>query len=250
LARRNEIIMLPALEKLLILQERDHAIMRLQAELAAVEPQRQAIQARAGAAHAGLEALRLKLRKLETERKELELEVVAKQQQIERYSLQQFQTRKNDEYRALSHEIETLQGEIRRIEDHELDLMEQGETTQKALAEASRATELVSAEAAKQLADLAEREASLKGHLGGLAQGRDGLAAAVEGDLLSRYERLRRTKGERVLVGVDHSVCGGCHVKVPSQVLVHCQADLEVHSCPNCGRILYYTPDMDLSAAE
>jgi hypothetical protein len=242
--------MLPALEKLLILQARDHDILRLQAELAAVEPQRQALQANAAAARAGLEALRLRLRKLETERKELELEVEAKQQQIKRYSFQQFQTRKNEEYRALSHEIENLRGEIAKIEDRELELMEQAEATQKAVAEAARAAEQVKRETDKQLADLADREATLKEHLASLAQGRDGLAAAVGGELLPRYERLRKTKGERVLVGVAHSVCGGCHVKVPSQVLVHCQADLEVLSCPNCGRILYYTPDMELSAAE
>jgi len=242
--------MLPALEKLLMLQERDHDLLRLQAELAAVAPQRQTLQANAEAAQAGLEALRLRLKKLDTERKELELEVVAKQQQIERYSFQQFQTRKNEEYRALSHEIEMLQGQIVKIEDHELELMEQAETTQKAVAEAALTAEQVKRETDKQLADLAKREASLKERLAGLAQGREGLAAAVEGELLARYERLRKTKGERVLVGVAHSVCGGCHVKVPSQVLVHCQADLEVHGCPNCGRILYYTPDMDLSAAE
>jgi hypothetical protein len=242
--------MLPALEKLLTLQDRDHKVQRLQAELAAIEPQRQTLRANSEATQAGLEALRLKLRKLETERKELELDVQGKQQQIERYSLQQFQTRKNDEYRALSHEIETLRGEIVKIEDHELELMEQAEAAQKAMVETAHTGEQVKRETGKQLADLAEREASLEGHLAGLVQGRDEVAAAVEGDLLQRYERLRKAKGERVLVGVEHSVCGGCHVKVPSQVLVHCQADVEAHNCPNCGRILYYTPDMDLLAAE
>jgi len=242
--------MFPALEKLLILQERDHKLLRLQAELAAIEPQRQALRANAEAAQAGVEALRLKLRKLDAERRELELDVQAKQQQIERYSLQQFQTRKNEEYRALTHEIEGLRGEIVKIEDHELELMEEAEATQKALTDAARAAEHVKRETDKQTADLAQREANLGVHLAGLTQSRDELAGAVEGELLQRYERLRKTKGERVLVGVEHRVCGGCHMKVPSQVLVHCQAGVEAHSCPNCGRILYYTPDMDISAEE
>jgi hypothetical protein len=242
--------MLPALGKLLILQECDHKVLRLQAELAAIEPQHQALRARSEAAQAEVETLRLKLRKLETERKELELDVQGKRQHIERYSLQQFQTRKNEEYRALSHEIEGLQGEIVRIEDHELELMEEAEATQKAVAEAARSAEQVKRETSRQLTDLAEREANLKEHLASLVQSRNELAGAVEGDLLQRYERLRKAKGERVLVGVEHGVCGGCHVKVTSQVLVHCQADVEAHSCPNCGRILYYTRDMDLTAAE
>ncbi len=42
---------------------------------------------------------------IESARKELELEVEAKKQMIARYANQQFQTRKNEEYRALAHEI-------------------------------------------------------------------------------------------------------------------------------------------------
>ena len=76
------------------------------------------------------------------------------------------------------------------------------------------------------------------------------MAAAVEGVLLSKYERQRRTKSERVVVGVDHGVCGGCHVRLPAQVLITCQAEQELAACPNCGRLLYYTRDMTLAAAE
>jgi len=33
-------------------------------------------------------------------------------------------------------------------------------------------------------------------------------------------------------------------------VVVTCQAEQEIVTCPNCGRILYYTSDMDLATAE
>ena len=45
-------------------------------------------------------------------------------------------------------------------------------------------------------------------------------------------------------------VCGGCHMRLPPQLLVFCQASKEIITCSNCGRILYYTRDMDLVAAE
>jgi hypothetical protein len=35
-----------------------------------------------------------------------------------------------------------------------------------------------------------------------------------------------------------------------AQILVSCQAHKEPVSCINCGRILYYTRDMALAAAE
>jgi predicted nucleic acid-binding Zn-ribbon protein len=32
--------------------------------------------------------------------------------------------------------------------------------------------------------------------------------------------------------------------------VVSCRAAKEMVTCPNCSRILYYTPDMDLAAAD
>jgi predicted nucleic acid-binding Zn-ribbon protein len=39
-------------------------------------------------------------------------------------------------------------------------------------------------------------------------------------------------------------------MKLPAQILVACQQEQEIVSCTNCGRILYYTRDMSLAAAE
>ena len=101
-----------------------------------------------------------------------------------------------------------------------------------------------------QVAQLDQREENLKKELTELQQGRAELAAAVEEAARVRYERLVRSKGENVVVGVHHGVCGGCHMKLPPQVLVFCMADQEIITCTNCGRILYYTRDMALAAPE
>jgi len=79
---------------------------------------------------------------------------------------------------------------------------------------------------------------------------RNDLASGVEVGLLDRYERLKKTKGQRVLAGVNHGVCGGCHMRLPAQEVISCRSELEVVSCPNCARILYYTRDMDLTPNE
>jgi predicted nucleic acid-binding Zn-ribbon protein len=39
-------------------------------------------------------------------------------------------------------------------------------------------------------------------------------------------------------------------MRVPPQLLVQCQGQQEVVTCSNCGRILYYSPDMDLAMAD
>ena len=57
-------------------------------------------------------------------------------------------------------------------------------------------------------------------------------------------------KGGNVIVGIQHGVCGGCHMKFPQQIVLSCRREEEIVTCPNCGRILYYTRDMDLAVAD
>src|SRR6266496_4284462 len=130
--------MLEAIEKLLILQDRDRKISRLRTELANIGPERQALTAKTAASQAALDAAKQRIKQIESDRKKLELDAESKKQAIELYSVQQFQTKKNDEYRALAHEIETAREAIFKLEDQQLELMEKAETTQKELATATR----------------------------------------------------------------------------------------------------------------
>ena len=139
---------------------------------------------------------------------------------------------------------------IVKLEDQQLELMEQAEATQKRLSAAAKLADEAKRLADKQLADLGGRDENLKKELAALEADRDQLAAAVDESVLPRYERLRKSKGENVVVGVAHGVCGGCHMKLQRQVIVTCQGNQEIVACPNCGRILYYTQDMSLVAAE
>lgn len=242
--------MLQTIEKLLVLQDRDRRIRRVQGELAHIEPERLSLRVKAADAQQTLEQAKEKAKQLESERKNLELEVETKKQLIAKYSLQQFQTRKNEEYRALAHEIDLCKQEIVKIEDHEIELMEQAETVQHQITRAIQAAAEVRKLVEEQITQLGVREQALKRELSELEQNREELATAAGDGARGRYERLVRSKGENVVVGVQHGVCGGCHMRVPPQLLVACQAQQELVTCSNCGRILYYSPDMDLAVAE
>lgn len=242
--------MLEAIEKLLILQDRDRKIRHLQAELAHIEPERQTLKGRTASTQAALDAGKLRAKQIESERKRLELDVNAKQEQIAKYANQQLQTRKNEEYKALAHEIETCKADITKIEDQEIGLMEQAEVAQKEIVRLTREADEAKKHAEGLVAQLGEREKNLQKELAELQSNREALAAAVEDVARGRYERLVKSKGENVLVGVNHGVCGGCHMKLPTQTLVACQANQELVTCINCGRILYYTRDMALVGAD
>jgi predicted nucleic acid-binding Zn-ribbon protein len=242
--------MFDVIGKLLILQDRDRKIMLLREQLARIEPDRELLRGQTSAALAALEEAKSRAKAIESERKQRELEVEAKKQQIGRYSLQQFQTKKNEEYRALAHEIETCRGEISGLEDQQLDLMEQAEATQRQILAASREADELKKRADGQLSDLAAREQNMRAELAELEKNREQISGAVENSALKRYERLMKLKGGSVVVGIEHGVCGGCHMKFPVQLMVQCQAEKEMVSCPNCGRILYYTPGMVLAVVD
>src|SRR5436190_8024299 len=123
--------MLEAIEKLLILQDRDRKIARVNDELARVEPERQQLKSRAASTQSSLDAAKLRGKQIESQKKDLELEVEAQKQKIAKYSIQQFETKKNDEFKAIGHEIETCKATITKIEDKEIELMEQAEAAQK-----------------------------------------------------------------------------------------------------------------------
>jgi uncharacterized protein len=238
------------IEKLLILQDRDRKLRRVQAELAHMEPERQTLKAKLNGAQGSLEAAKLRTKQIESERKRLELDVEAKKTLIEKYANQQLQTRKNEEYRALAHEIEICKGDIIKIEDKQIELMEQAEQAQKDMTrctgEANDARKLVE----EQIAKLGQREDNLKKEQAELQSNREELAAVVDESARARYERLVKNKGENVIVGISHGVCGGCHMKLPAQTLMSCRAQQELIACTNCGRILYYTRDMELAVTE
>lgn len=238
------------IEKLLVLQDRDRRIMRIREELARMQPERQAFQGQAAATQAGLEAVKTRVKQVESDRKKLELEAESKKKQIERYALQQFQTKKNEEYRALTLEINNCQAGITELENQQLELMEQAETLQKEAVAASREADETRKMAESQLRQLDAREQSLRDELAALEGNRNELTSGVDERVLRHYERLLHNKGDNVVVGIEHGVCGGCHMRFPVQLMVSCQAAKDMVTCPNCGRILYYSTDMDLVAVD
>ena len=39
-------------------------------------------------------------------------------------------------------------------------------------------------------------------------------------------------------------------MRLPTQTMVACQSQSKIDACPHCGRILYYTRDMELAAVD
>ncbi|MBM3846913.1 MAG: hypothetical protein FJ405_11600 [Verrucomicrobia bacterium] len=238
------------IQKLLVLQDRDQKLMVLREELQMIPAEQVSLESKSKAGLAALEQAKLKVKQLESERKKLELDVEAKKGQIEKYSLQQFQTKKNEEYRALANEIETCKAEIIKLDDQQIVVMERIEQAQKEAAAAAEQAQATKKTFDSRIAELKARQEKLSADLTAAEAERSTWAAQVDESLLNRYERIQKNKPGRALVGITHGVCGGCHMGLSRSIVLQCQGGKELVLCPNCSRILYYTRDMDLAVAE
>lgn len=226
------------IESLLVLQDRDQKLAALRAEQRAAPVERKALADKLAASAARLEAVRKRGRENEVERRRLEGEVQAKQTAIGRFKTQQQQTRKNEEFTALTKEISHAEEGIHALEDRELDLMEAAETLARELAAAEEEHRRAEALTTKQLADLTSRSAAAEARLAELESGRAALAAGIPAVTLALYERLLAKKGNAV-VPLEHEVCAGCHMKATAHIVAQSRIGQGTVQCPNCGRILY-----------
>jgi len=227
------------LEQLLILQDRQQKIRHIQAEIKTVPLERAHLESQLVATAEGVETLKQKARQVEVDRKNLELDVGTRAESIARLKTQQYQTRKNDEFQAIGHEIQRYENEIRKLEDQELELMIEADKLKGEVEAADKSARATKESISRQLTDLETKSKALGSQQQGLETERQALAAQIDDDLLDQFERLFNSKGDAAVVALEHGVCTGCHMKVTTATASRVKAGKEIVSCENCGRILY-----------
>jgi predicted nucleic acid-binding Zn-ribbon protein len=232
----------PVLEKLLVLQDRDMRLRQLQHDLGQLPKEEKAIQDKLARESQNLEALKQAAKKLESDRKQLELEVKSKQELIARYKKQQMETRKNEEYQALTHEIERAEKDISGIEDKELELMESYEQALKNIKEEDARVQKYRDEAAERLKYLNGKKENFTKEAEAVKAEVGALEPAMDPAALARYRRILQSKGDKAIVPIEHGkVCGGCHMALTQQTVVAAKADQNLVACDDCGRLIFWT---------
>lgn len=227
------------LEQLLILQDRQQKIRQILTEIKTLPLERAHLESQLAATAAGVESLKLKGRQVEVERKKLELDVGTRTESIARLKTQQYQTRKNDEFQAIGHEIERYENEVRKLEDQELELMIEADKLRAEIEAADKTAQATKESISRQLIDLETKSKALGARQQELETEREALASKIDADLLDQFERMFNSKGDAAIVAVEHGVCTGCHMKVTTATAARVKAGKEIVSCEQCGRILY-----------
>jgi len=232
----------PDVRRVADLQTTDREIARLSAEVAALPRHIQVIEAKLAGALRQLEADRQALVENQKERRRMEGDIPVQQEKISKYKGQMFDVKTNEQYKALQHEIEFAEGEIRKIEDRILERMVFAEelevrvkTAEQQLAAEKTAVENEKAEAkARTRADQAA--------LAELAARRDALRHDVPADVLAEYDKLMRHRRGIAVAEVRDGTCTECNVRLRPQRFQELKPNDKVMLCESCGRIQYYAP--------
>ncbi len=231
--------MLPEIETLLILQERDQKIRRLKQELARMPQDEAGAKTRLAGDEAAVAAGKAAVMENEVAMKNLDLQIETRKTSISRLKTQQFETRKNEEYTALGHEIVRYGNEVTKLEDDQIVLMEKGELLRQqhaaAVAKLASTQKLVDEE----LAQIAKRRLNAQEQVVGLESERMQISVKLDETLLDRYTRTLAKKGDAAVVPLDNGVCGGCHMKVTASTATTVKGGRVIANCEQCGRILY-----------
>lgn len=232
--------MIPEIEKLLVLQQRDQSIAELEADLKRIPAEKELAKTRLAGSQQAVAEAKTTMQENEIAIKAVELDIETRKNTIGRLKVQQFETRKNEEFRAIGTEIERYQAEIDSLETKELEGMETGDALKQTLSECQDKLAKAEASVAEELQTYDQREEEEKTRLAEVQALREKAASALnDEDLTELYDRLLKRSNKVVVILSESGQCGGCHVKVTPATLIQVNGDKGIVQCENCGRILY-----------
>src|SRR5580700_1316357 len=234
--------MLQDVQNLMELQVADKEILRLKEEVAALPKRVAVIENKLAATRAKLDKAKTAAKADEAARKKYETAIQDLQGKISKFRDQSLAVKTNDQYKALMHEIQFAEQEIRANEDKILDLMVNAEARDKDVKAAEVELKAETAEIEKEKDDARNRTAEDEKLLAEWNGKRDKLRGGVSPDILRHYERVMKFRGSGISEVRDQK-CTACQVMLRPQTYNEVRAGQKVIECESCQRLLYFNPE-------
>jgi predicted nucleic acid-binding Zn-ribbon protein len=238
----------PDLQNLKELQEADREISRLSQEIAALPRRVAVIEAKLADSKARKERALAAIKAGEVSKRKFESQIQDLQQKVSKYRDQMLGVKTNQEYKALTTEVEFAQQHIREAEDKILEGMLATESQEKDLKTAEAELKAEAVEIEKEKAEARSRTEVDEKEMAVWNSKRNTLRAAITPDVLRHYDRVLKLRGSAMAEAVDH-MCSACSVKLRPQLYNEVRTNEQFIICDSCHRILWYDPARDVPAA-
>ena len=233
--------MLPDIDKLLELQVADKQIRALREEVAALPKRVAVIEQKLAGTKAHLEKVRAAAKGDEANRKKFEAAIKDLQGKISKYRDQSLDVKTNDQYKALLHEIQFAEQEVRMNEDRILEVMVNVDAREREIKAAEAELKAETAEIEREKEEARRVTAEDQQKLAEWSAKRDTLRQGISEDILRQYERVAKFRGTGLAEVRDHK-CMGCQVMLRPQTYNEVRNGEKVMVCESCSRVYYFDP--------
>ena len=228
------------ISSLLKLQEKDIALASLRGKLSAIPAGIAALKREADEAEGHLNAEREAFAQLEKKRAQMRAERRAVEEKISKYKSQLPEVKKNDDYSALSAEIDRMLSAVSAMEEEELKVLFDIDSKRESLNSMEEAAENLKESIKGKMESVAQSGRELELRVADALAERDSAASEVPPDMLAAYEKLRDSgKKQPLVVPLKGDLCGGCFLKVSGEVESKLKEPGATAICEQCGRIIY-----------
>ncbi|MCF8106874.1 MAG: hypothetical protein K9K64_15440 [Desulfohalobiaceae bacterium] len=228
------------IEQLIILQRVDDEILQLQEVIEQAPKKISGIEEKIKIQSNQKEELNERIELLNQQKKKLYQEIEEDNAKIKKSKNKLMMVENSREYHAMMREMDNLEKTNRLREDEKVALEEDLESKanlSQVLEDEVQKMEKEHAELKKEM-ETKTREATQR--LEQLSQERKNASQAIPAPILSRYEFIRHRLKNPIIAPVEESICSGCHISIPPQTFIELQKGVQIMSCPNCQRLIFW----------
>ncbi|MBD3183168.1 hypothetical protein GF312_12810 [Candidatus Poribacteria bacterium] len=246
----TEDLMYKHLPKILELQNIDAEIDKLKQVKAKIPLDMKKLNAELEKQKERYESQKTILEELQKHHRSKERNLAVQQEQLEKYKSQRNAVKTNREYTALEEEISELEDATSEIEDEILELMISIDEANDRIEEAEK--EYKTHEASfkeKRNVYMSDMEGFDK-EIAKWQKTREKVSKNINPALMQKYKNWRKRRGGTFVAVIHGQSCGGCHLRLPPQLVNEVRKREQLYTCNSCGRILYWEEEEEPEKAQ
>lgn len=190
-----------------------------------------------------LEAAEKELKEQNLRNSSLDVDLATLNQELAKFQKQMMSIKTNKEYDALTNEISTRKIKISETEEEILRTFASMDDLKEKIDHYKKKLEEVEETNSTQLTQLRHELNSIEDKIKAKNGDRKNITVRIDRKLLATYERVRKGRGDQVVVTIKKRACGACYKGIPPQIIQEIRKGEMIYTCDNCGRILIWTDE-------
>ncbi len=187
-----------------------------------------------------LQKAKERFQSIEKQKREKEIQIEEARERIRKLRQKSADVKSNKEYQAMLKEIEGVEKGITNTENELLDLMEQVEEIKGSIANEEQKLIRERERFNKVQKEIDAEINEISNDIKSLKKGRMALVKRLDDDTYKWYMDLLKSTRGLAVVEAQNEICKGCNLHIPPQLFVEIRLGKEIHTCPQCRRIIYY----------